>query len=125
MPREQLNDTEFNGMKQSNKFYINVKLDGSEVAPYQKVANGLYQIKVRMNKYLDDNGQRAGLRGRKKLVMTEDAHLNQAINVILAAENWSNAIGKLDLNPVKGDFDTYVTSYLDGNMNQPIPQFAG
>ena len=43
-----------------------------------------------MNKYLDDNGQRAGLRGRKKLVMTEDAHLNQAINVILAAENWSN-----------------------------------
>lgn len=122
--REGMSDTEFNGMKQSNKFYINVKLDGSEVAPYQKVANGLYQIKVRMNKYLDDNGQRAGLRGRKKLVMTEDAHLNQAINVILAAENWSNAIGKLDLNPVKGDFDTYVTSYLDGNMNQPIPQFA-
>ena len=35
-----------------------------------------------MNKYLDDNGQRAGLRGRKKLVMTEDAHLNQAINAI-------------------------------------------
>ena len=34
--REGMSDTEFNGMKQSNKFYINVKLDGSEVAPYQK-----------------------------------------------------------------------------------------
>ena len=121
--REGMSDLEFNAMKQSNKFFINIKLDGSDIAPYQKIANGLYQIKVAMNKYLDDNGQRAGIRGRKKLIMTEDAHLNQAINNILAAEGWSEATGKLNLNPVKGDFDTYVTSYLDGNFNQPIPQF--
>ena len=121
---EGMSDAEFNSMKQSNKFYINVKLDGSDVAPYQKISNGLYQIKTIMNKYLDDNGKRAGLRGRKKLVMTEDAHLNQAIAAILAADNWSNAIGKLDLNPVKDSFDTYVTPYLDGNFDQPIPQFA-
>lgn len=121
---EGMSNAEFNSMKQSNKFFINVKLDGSEIAPYQKIANGLYQIKTIMNKYLDDNGKRAGLRGRKKLVMTEDAHLNQAIAAILAAENWSNATGKLDLNPVKDGFDTYVTPYLDGNFDQPIPQFA-
>ena len=122
--REGMSDLEFNAMKQSNKFFINVKLDGSEVAAYHKLANGLYQIKTRMNKYLDDNGKRAGLRGRKKIVMTEDAHLNQAINSILAADNWSVATGRPELNPVKGDFDTYVTSYLDGNFDQPIPQFA-
>ena len=119
-----MSTAEFNAMKQSNKFFINVKLDGSTVAPYQKIANGLYQIKVAMNKYYDDNGKRAGVRGRKKLVMTEDAHLNQAINSILAADNWSTATGKPELNPVKGDFDVYVTSYLDGNYMQPIPQFA-
>lgn len=122
--REGMSDLEFNAMKQSNKFFINVKLDGSEVAAYHKLANGLYQIKTRMNKYLDDNGKRAGLRGRKKIVMTEDAHLNQAIYSILAADNWSVATGKPELNPVKGDFDTYVTSYLDGNFDQPMPQFA-
>lgn len=122
--REDMSTAEFNAMKQSNKFYINVELDGTDVAPYQKIANGLYQIKVMMNKYLDDNGKRAGVRGRKKIVMTEDAHLNQAIASILAAENWSVATGKPELNPVKGDFDVYTTSYLDGNFDQPIPQFA-
>lgn len=119
-----MSDAEFNKYKQSNKFFVDVKLDGTDVAPFQKLANALYQIKVRMNKYLDDNGKRAGLRGRKKLVMTEDAHLNQAINAILAADNWSVTTGKPQLNPVKGDFDTYVTSYLDGNFDQLIPQFA-
>lgn len=122
--KETMTDAQFNALKQSNKFFIDVALDGSDVAAYQKIANGLYQIKVAMNKYLDDNGKRAGVRGRKKLVMTEDAHLNQAIYSILAAENFSYATGKPELNPVKGSFDVYTTSYLDGNFDQPIPQFA-
>jgi len=122
--REGMSDTEFNALKQSNKFYINVALDGSDPLAYAKLANGLYQIKVMMNKYLDDNGQRAGVRGRKSLVMTEDAHLNSAIRSILAAEDFSHAVGVPTLNPVKGDFDIYTTAYLDGNINQPIPQFA-
>lgn len=121
---EGMSTVEFNSLKQSNKFFINVKLDGSEVAPYQKLANGLNQIKVIMNKYFDDNGKRAGVGGRKKLVMTEDAHLNQAIESILAADNWSDATGKPQLNPVKNSFDTYYTPYLDGNIEQAIPQFA-
>jgi len=121
---EGMSTTEFNSFKQSNKFFINIKLNGSTVAPYQKLANALYQIKVRMNKYFDDNGKRAGVGGRKKLVMTEDAHLNQAIKAILAADNWSSATGKPELNPVKDGFDTYFTPYLDGNMDQAIPQFA-
>src|SRR5690606_8858017 len=119
-----MSDAEFNARKQSNKFFINVKLDGSDVAPYQKIANGLYQIETIMSKYFDDNGQRAGVNGRKKLVMTKDAHLNQAIRSIIAADNWSMATGKPELNPVKDGFDTYVTPYLDGNYDQPIPQFA-
>ena len=34
--REDMSTAEFNAMKQSNKFYINVELDGTDVAPYQK-----------------------------------------------------------------------------------------
>lgn len=120
----EMTDTEFNNYKQSNKFYIPVKLDGSEVAPYEKIANGLYQIKVYMSKLLDDNGQFAGVNGRKKLVMTEDAHLNQAIKNILAAPDFGMTTGKAVLNPVKDMFSVYTTPYLDGNPNQPIPQFA-
>ncbi len=122
--REGMSDAEFNAMKQSNKFYINVALDGTDPLAYAKIANGLHQIKVRMNKYLDDNGKRAGVRGRKSLVMTEDAHLNIAIKSVLAADDFTQAVGKPTLNPVKGDFDIYTTSYLDGNYEQPIPQFA-
>lgn len=110
--------------KQSNKFYIDIKLDGSDPLAPAKLANGLSQIKTYMNKLKDDNGQLAGLRGRKKIVMTEDAIVNPIINSILAADNFYDATGKSMLNPVKTGFDTYYTPYLDGNPMQAIPQFA-
>ena len=109
---------------QTNKYYIDIKLDGSDPLAYAKLADALYQIKVRMSKLKDDNNQLAGVSGVKKLVCTEDAHLNQAIDSILAADNWSNGTGVNRLNPVKGGFKTYYTPYLDGNDEQPIPQFA-
>lgn len=114
---------------QSNKFLIDVNLDGSDPLAYAKVANGLYQIKTAMSKYFDDNGQRAGVSGRKKLVATEDAHLNMALNSILNSDDFSaepnmKADSRKMLNQVKGAFDTYFTPYLDGTIDQPIPQFA-
>lgn len=121
---ENMDDTTFRSYKQSNKFYIDgVKLDGSDPLAYAKIADGLYQIKVAMSKYLDDNGKRAGVTGRKKLIATEDAHLNQAILSILQADDFC-AVGYDKLNPVKNGFDTYFTPYLDGNIDQKIPQFA-
>ena len=114
---------------QSNKYFINVKLDGSDPLAYAKIANGLYQIKTAMAKLYDDNGQRAGVTGRKKLVATEDAHLNAALNAILNTEVFCcepnlHADSQTMLNQVKNGFDTYFTPYLDGTLQQPIPQFA-
>lgn len=121
---EGMSAQEFNAFKQSNKYFINIKLDGSDPLAPAKLANGLYQIKVRMNKLFDDNGKRAGLRGRKKIVATEDAQLNSALRMVLAADDFSKEVGKPTLNEVKDGFSTYFTPYLDGNMDQPIPQFA-
>ena len=121
---EGMSAEQFNAMKQSNKFFINVKLDGTDALAHAKIANGLHQIKVIMSKYKDDNGQLAGVTGRKKIVATEDANLNAAIDSILAADNFSYATGKPTLNQVKNGFSTYYTPYLDGNFDQPIPQFA-
>lgn len=121
---EGMSAKEFNAMKQSNKFYINVKLDGSDPLAYAKLANGLHQIKTIMAKYFDDNGKRAGVNGRKKIVATEDAQLMTAIESIMAADDFSYAVGKPTLNTVKNGFDRYYTPYLDGNIDQPIPQFA-
>ena len=115
---------EFNAYKQSNKFYINVALDGTDPLAYAKLANGLHQIRVRMSKYFDDNGKRAGVNGRKKIVATEDAQLQSAIESVMAAEDFSYAVGKPTLNQVKNGFDRYYTPYLDGNYEQLIPQFA-
>lgn len=121
---EGMSAEEFNAMKQSNKFYINIKLDGSDPLAYAKLANGLHQIKTIMAKYFDDNGKRAGVNGRKKIVATEDAQLMTAIESIMAADDFSYAVGKPTLNTVKNGFDRYYTPYLDGNIDQPIPQFA-
>lgn len=121
---EGMTTAEFTAMQQSNKFYIPVKLDGSDPLAYAKIANGLNQIKSIMAKYLDDNGQRAGVNGRKKIVATEDAQLKTAIESIMAADNFTAAVGKPTLNTVKDGFDRYYTPYLEGNFNQPIPQFA-
>lgn len=121
---EGMSAAEFNNLKQSNKFYVDIKLDGSDPLAPAKLANALHQIKVRMNKYYDDNGKRAGLSGRKKIVATEDAQLTAVIESIMKADDFSYAVGKPSLNPVKDGFDRYYTPYLDGNMDQPIPQFA-
>jgi len=122
--REGMSDSEFNAMKQSNKFYIPVALDGTDPLAYAKLANGLYQIKSIMNNYLDDNGQLAGVSGRKSIVMTDDAHLKLALRSVLAAQDFSQAVGIPTLNPIKDDFDLYTTAYLQGNFDQSIPQFA-
>lgn len=122
--REGMSDAEFTALKQSNKFYINVALDGSDPLAYAKLANGLYQIKSIMNNYLDDNGQLAGVSGRKSIIMTDDAHLKLALRSVLAANDFSQAVGIPTLNPVKDDFDLYTTAYLQGNYDQSIPQFA-
>lgn len=121
---EEMTKDEFEKAYQSNKYYINVKLDGTDPLAYAKLADGLNQIKVRMNKLKDDNNQYAGLRGNKKIVCTEDARLNAALDSILAADNFSDATGRTTLNLAKGKFTTYYTPYLEGNDNQPIPQFA-
>lgn len=121
---EGMSADEFNKMKQSNKYFVNIKLDGSDPLAPAKLANALYQIKVRMNKLFDDNGKRAGLRGRKKIVATEDAQLNSALRMVLNADDFSKEVGKPTLNEVKDGFSTYFTPYLDGNFDQPIPQFA-
>lgn len=121
---EDMTAAQFNALKQSNKYFVNIKLDGSDPLAPAKLANALYQIKVRMNKLFDDNGKRAGLRGRKKIVATEDAQLNAALRGILAADDFSKEVGTPTLNQVKDGFNTYFTPYLDGNFDQAIPQFA-
>lgn len=121
--REGMTDNEFNSMKQSNKFYVNVALDGSDPLAHMKIANALEQIEVYMSKLLDDNGKRAGVNGRKKIIGTKDAHMNAVIKSILATDNFSYGSGKPSLNPVKDGFDTYFTPYLEGNFDQEIPQF--
>lgn len=122
---DDMDDATFEKAKQSNKYYINdVKLDGTDPLAYAKIADGLNQIKTRMNKLKDDNNQYAGLRGRKLLVTTEDARLNGVLDSILAADDFSAAVGSPTLNLVKGKFDTYYTPYLEGNPDQPIPMFA-
>lgn len=114
----------FDKAKQSNKYYIDVTLDGTDPLAYAKVADGLNQIRVRMNKLKDDNNQYAGLRGRKLLVATEDARLNGVLDSVLAADDFSATVGEPTLNLAKGKFDTYYTPYLEGNPDQEIPMFA-
>lgn len=122
--REGMADNLMAALQQSNKFYLPVLFDGSDLLAAAKLADAIYQIKVYQNKLRDDNGQRAGINGRKKLVLTEEARVNQILDSILISDNFTSTTGKQVINMVKDGFDKYKTSYLDGNMDQPIPQFA-
>jgi len=122
--REGMANDLMTALTQSNKFYVPIALDGSDLLAPAKLADAIYQIKVYQNKLRDDNGQRAGINGRKKIVLTEEARVNQMLDSILVAEDFRDTTGKQMLNMVKGAFDKYQTPYLDGNMDQPIPQFA-
>lgn len=93
--------------KQSNLFYADLKLGGSDAGQVAKLADTIYQVISMMENYRDDNGKRAGVIGPKRIVCGNDPRLKGYINAALSAEefgpnvivNHARDIATLDSTP--------------------------
>ena len=73
---------------QSNMFYADLNLIGSDAARLTKLADIINQVITRMENYKDDNGKIAGLFGQKTIVTANDPQLKAAIETVLAMDRF-------------------------------------
>ena len=102
------------GLSQSNIFYANVDILGSEPNRVSALADVINQVITKMENYKDDNGKYAGVQGPKTIVACNDPHLKAAINAALTAEMFCQ--GEVEYpNPAYKRCDAKFTPYLNDN----------
>ncbi len=84
--REDMTTDEFNAGKQSNLFYADIEIGGSDPGQIAKLADYINQVITIMENYKDDNGKIAGVHGEKTIVTGNDARLNAAIDAALSMD---------------------------------------
>ena len=84
--REDVPVEEFEAAKQSNIFYADLEIGGSDPGQVAKLADVINQVITQMENYLDDNGKIAGVHGPKTIVTGNDARLTAAINAALSMD---------------------------------------
>lgn len=103
---------------QSNKFYANLDILGSDPARIAKLADVINQVITIMENYKDDNGKFAGVIGEKTIVCANEPHLKAAINTALSMDMFKQGETAV-LNPAYQRATLETTPYLND-----IPQCA-
>jgi len=93
--RAKMTAAEITANLQSNAFYADLDLTGSDPAKIAKLADIINQVVTTMENYKDDNNKRAGVLGTKRIVCANDPHLKAALNTALSLEMF----GEQGLNP--------------------------
>ena len=102
------------GISQSNMFYANVDIAGSEPNRVSALADVIDQVITRMENLKDDNGKYAGVQGAKTIVAANDPHLKAAINAALSSEIFCQGETEYP-NPAYKRCDAKFTPYLNDN----------
>lgn len=110
--RDGMTDADVTAAKQSNLFYADIDLDGSDPGKISKLADVINQVITVMENYKDDNGKRAGVLGEKRIVAPNDAHLKSSIETALSMDMLNSMGQPIGKNPAykRASFDT--TPYL-------------
>lgn len=117
--RDEMTADDITNNYQSNKFYVDIDIVGSDPARIAKLADAINQVITNMENYKDDNGKYAGVNGAKSIVTANDAHLKAAINTALSIEMFKQ--GEMVVpNPAKDCATYHQTPYLNS-----LAQFAG
>lgn len=117
--RKGMDTTDITNAMQSNLFYLDLDLTGSDPAKIAKLADGINQVVTVMENYKDDNNKRAGVIGAKTIVSANDAHIKAALDTALSLEMFNDFGQKQGLNPAYKRCTTQNTPYL-----LDIPQCA-
>ena len=97
--RRGMTSADIDANRQSNCFYADIDLTGSDPGKIAKLADVINQIITTMENYKDDNGKRAGVLGEKTIVCANDPHLKAALHTAMSLEMFNDFGQKLGLNP--------------------------
>lgn len=103
---------------QSNKFYVDINLAGSDAGKIAKLADAINQVITYMENLHDDNNKIAGLQGAKTIVSANDARIKASLKTALSAEMFMQGESKFD-NPAYDRATSDYTPYLN-----VLPAFA-
>lgn len=111
-----VSDLSVSTKKQSNLFYADLTLGGSDSGQIAKLADVINQVITYMENLKDDNGKRAGVIGAKRIVIGNDSRLKSYLKAALETDSFGPSYG---LNPAMGKATLEATPYL-----LDIPQCA-
>ena len=98
-------------ISQSNIFYADIDLLGSDSGKLSKLADAINQVITKMENYKDDNGKFAGVAGAKTIVAPNDPHLKAAIETVLAMDMFKQG-ETMAVNPAYKRATLATTPYL-------------
>ena len=110
--RDEMTATDISNNYQSNKYYVDIDINGDDPARIAKLADAINQVITNMENYKDDNGKYAGVSGAKSIVTANDAHLKAAINTALTMDMFKQG-ESLFPNPAKDRASYQQTPYLN------------
>lgn len=97
---------------QSNKFYADIKFDGTEGGLEEKVMDAIEQVASNAKKYTDDKGNIVPV-NYTRIVLGEDYRLNDVILRALKSR-YGAPMGGNGVNLVYGKYEVVTNAYLSG-----------
>lgn len=110
--REGMTAQDIQDAYQSNAFYADIELGGTDPGYIAKVADVINQVITVMENYRDDNNKIAGVQGEKTIVAPNDARLRSVITTALSLEMFNEFGQKLGVNPAYKRASLETSPYL-------------
>jgi len=109
--RDNMTAADITASLQSNCFYADVDILGSDPARIAKLGDVINQVITYMENLKDDNGKYAGVSGAKRIVTGNDPHLKAAIETALSMDMFKQG-ESLQINPAYKRAELDVSPYF-------------
>lgn len=109
--RDNMTAADITASLQSNCFYADVDILGSDPARIAKLGDVINQVITYMENLKDDNGKYAGVSGTKRIVTGNDPHLKAAIETALSMDMFKQG-ESMQINPAYERAELDVSPYF-------------
>lgn len=109
--RDNMTAADITASLQSNCFYADVDILGSDPARIAKLGDVINQVITYMENLKDDNGKYAGVSGAKRIVTGNDPHLKAAIETALSMDMFKQG-ESMQINPAYKRAELDVSPYF-------------
>lgn len=109
--RDNMTAADITASLQSNCFYADIDILGSDPARIAKLGDVINQVITYMENLKDDNGKYAGVSGAKRIVTGNDPHLKAAIETALSMDMFKQG-ESMQINPAYKRAELDVSPYF-------------